>query len=59
MAEDNTDVCDFVERVLSSVGYSVISAVNGKEAIDIFDANKDKIEPAPYGQKPLFSTVIA
>ncbi len=44
VAEDNTDVRNFVERILSSVGYTVISAVDGKEAIDIFDANKDKID---------------
>ena len=46
IAEDNTDVRNFVERVLVTAGYSTLTAVDGKNAIAIFDANKDKIDLA-------------
>ncbi len=44
VAEDNTDVRNFVKRVLTSAGYSILTAIDGEDAITVFDANKDIID---------------
>jgi len=36
--EDDTEVRDYLERILSRAGYEVASAANGKEGVDLFNA---------------------
>lgn len=44
VAEDESDVRNLVEAVLSKFGYQVILAVDGQDAIDKFEANRDKVK---------------
>ncbi|MBI5180898.1 MAG: response regulator [Nitrospirae bacterium] len=44
LAEDNDMLREFAETVLKDIGYTVIAAKNGDEAIQIFSANSDKIQ---------------
>lgn len=46
LAEDNPDVRRLAGDVLKKMGYSVIDASNGQEAIDVFAANHEKIDLA-------------
>lgn len=43
MVEDNIPVAEFERKVLANVGYSVIVANNGKDAIDIYLARNEEI----------------
>ena len=44
IAEDHNDVRNFVDRILTKAGYTTITAVDGEDAINLFDANKDIID---------------
>ncbi len=44
IAEDERPVRDAVERMLRESGYTVLSAVNGSEAGEIWDSNADRID---------------
>ncbi len=44
VAEDERPVRDAVERMLREKGYTVLSAVNGREAIGIWQESSDKID---------------
>ncbi|MCK5529404.1 MAG: PAS domain S-box protein [Kiritimatiellae bacterium] len=44
VAEDHADVRNFVNRILTNAGYTTITAVDGEDAINLFDANKDTID---------------
>jgi PAS domain S-box-containing protein len=44
LAEDEVPVRDSVGRILEEFGYEVITAANGREAIERFAANKGKID---------------
>ncbi len=43
MVDDEESVKDFGVRFLTSAGYTVITASNGREAIEIFERDKDRI----------------
>jgi PAS domain S-box-containing protein len=43
VADDNTDVREFMSKILKSLGYQVILAVDGQDAVDKFADNSDKI----------------
>lgn len=42
--DDEEAIRNLMKDALSGLGYSVIEASNGKEGIDIFNSNKDKID---------------
>ncbi|MBI3600877.1 MAG: PAS domain S-box protein [Nitrospinae bacterium] len=44
VAEDNTEVRNFLKDVLERLGYFVIEAADGEEAIKVFHAHRDKIK---------------
>jgi two-component system cell cycle sensor histidine kinase/response regulator CckA len=44
LAEDNDNVRDLLKEVLKQSGYNVIEAVDGKDAVDKFVSNKDRIQ---------------
>lgn len=44
IAEDERPVRDAVERMLREQGYTVLSAVNGSEAVEIWEANNAEID---------------
>jgi two-component system, cell cycle sensor histidine kinase and response regulator CckA len=44
IAEDNDDLRDAAQEILQSLGYRVISAKDGAEALRIFEAEKDAID---------------
>lgn len=44
LAEDNDMLRELAETILKDLGYTVIAAKNGDEAIQIFTANSDKIQ---------------
>jgi CheY-like chemotaxis protein len=44
MAEDDDMVRSLAMEVLEDAGYTVIEAVNGQEAVDLFTANRDSID---------------
>ncbi len=43
IAEDNADLLEFMRKILVKLGYQVICAVNGQEAVDKFRENADCI----------------
>ncbi len=43
VAEDNTEVRNFIKDALERVGYRIIEAVDGEDAIKVFNENRDKI----------------
>ena len=43
MVEDEEDIRDLGTTILNHFGYKVISAGNGKEALEIYQMEKDKI----------------
>ena len=43
LAEDNADARDSMTSILSEYGYTVIEALDGKDALEKFDANRDRI----------------
>jgi two-component system cell cycle sensor histidine kinase/response regulator CckA len=44
LVDDEEFVRDLGVRILSHAGYTVLTAANGKEALDVYLRNKDKIE---------------
>ena len=46
LAEDNDMLRELAETILKGLGYTVISAKNGDEAVQIFTTNNDKIQLA-------------
>ncbi len=44
LAEDNDMLREFAEIILKDLGYTVIAAKNGDEAVRLFTANSDKIQ---------------
>jgi PAS domain S-box-containing protein len=44
VAEDNADLREFMSKILKSLGYQVILAVDGQDAVDKFRDNSDKIQ---------------
>ncbi len=40
VVDDETDVCGMLVELLGSLGYEVVSALNGKEALDALDKGK-------------------
>ena len=44
VAEDESDVRTLMETVLTKFGYQVILAVDGQDAIEKFEANRDKVK---------------
>jgi two-component system cell cycle sensor histidine kinase/response regulator CckA len=44
LVDDEDMVIDVGEQVLKELGYKVLSARSGKEAIELYEANKDKID---------------
>lgn len=44
LAEDDISVRKLVTTILTTFGYEVIQAVDGQEAIDLYAANKDRID---------------
>ena len=43
IAEDNADLLEFMRNLLAKLGYEVICAVDGQEAVDKFSDNADSI----------------
>ena len=43
VAEDNVDVRNFMDSVLTEFGYNVIQAVDGQDAVEKFTVNRDRI----------------
>lgn len=43
LAEDNDMLREMAETILKKFGYTILTAENGDEAVQIFNANKDKI----------------
>jgi len=43
VVEDEQMLRDFVTNALSSIGYRVLSAANGREALEIWEAHRDEI----------------
>ena len=39
LADDEADVREVIDEVLTSLGYSILLAVDGKEAVELFKAN--------------------
>ena len=46
LAEDEEQVRELAARVLRENGYTVLTAVNGEEALELFEANADSIDLA-------------
>jgi PAS domain S-box-containing protein len=44
VAEDNADLREFMSKILKSLGYQVILAVDGQDAVEKFMDNSDKIQ---------------
>ena len=44
VAEDEDDVRELVEKVLTKFGYQVILAIDGQDAVEKFEANRDMIK---------------
>lgn len=44
LAEDEPKVQEFGRSVLEELGYSVLTARDGKEAVEVFAANRDKVD---------------
>ncbi len=44
IAEDNTDLREFMRNILAKLGYRVIVAADGQEAVDMFRENIDTIQ---------------
>jgi DNA-binding NtrC family response regulator len=44
LIDDEPMVTDICEMMLKKLGYQVLKANNGKEGIEIFEANKDRID---------------
>lgn len=44
LAEDEADVRDYSRRALEQLGYDVLVAEDGEEAIEVFRANRDRIQ---------------
>jgi PAS domain S-box-containing protein len=44
LAEDETEVREVIKELLHEYGFSVIDAVNGKDAVDKYSENKDNID---------------
>jgi PAS domain S-box-containing protein len=44
LVDDEDMVREPASRLLARLGFSVLTAVNGREALDVFRANRDKIE---------------
>ena len=44
LAEDEPDVRDFAQRVLEGLGYRVLLARDGQDAVDLFLANQDRVQ---------------
>jgi DNA-binding NtrC family response regulator len=43
LVEDEDSVLDVTKRILKRGGYKVLTAVNGKEALDLYATKRDKI----------------
>lgn len=43
LAEDELDVRDFTQRVLEGLGYTVLLAVDGEDAVNVFAANQERV----------------
>jgi PAS domain S-box-containing protein len=46
LAEDNESVRTFVERTLAQLGYTVVAARDGEEAVAAFDRNRERVSLA-------------
>jgi DNA-binding NtrC family response regulator len=46
LIDDDDMVTDVAAQILNNSGYGVISAKNGKEAIEVYKANQDRIDMA-------------
>jgi len=44
IAEDNTDLREYMRHVLTKLGYQVICAVDGQDAVDRFSENAESIQ---------------
>ena len=44
IVEDDEDVKEVFTSILTSLGYNVIEAVNGKDALEVFEKNRDEID---------------
>ena len=44
VAEDEQMLRDFVSEALSSLGYRVLAAANGRQALELWAANRDDID---------------
>jgi PAS domain S-box-containing protein len=44
LAEDETEVREVIKELLHEYGFSVVDAVNGKDAVDKYSENKDNID---------------
>ncbi len=44
LAEDDLGVCNLAERILTSGGYTVLTAHDGEEAVRLFEAHEDEID---------------
>jgi CheY-like chemotaxis protein len=44
LVEDDQEVRNLVNAILTSLGYTVITAVNGEDGVDKFRANQDRIQ---------------
>jgi CheY-like chemotaxis protein len=51
MAEDEAKVRELAKPLLEGYGYKVIEAVDGEDAVKIFNENKDKITQSPLHPK--------
>jgi two-component system cell cycle sensor histidine kinase/response regulator CckA len=44
LVDDEEQVLKLTVRVLNSLGYTVLEAMNGREAVDVYEREKDKID---------------
>jgi CheY-like chemotaxis protein len=44
LVDDETTIIDVCNEMLSSLGYNILTAGNGRDAIKIYEANQDKID---------------
>jgi len=46
LVDDEEEICDLGAEILQTLGYEVITATSGKEALQLFDQNRDAIDIA-------------
>jgi len=44
LVDDETDLVSFLEKLLNSEGFNVLTAQNGRQAVDLYESNADSID---------------